>query len=76
MDDGDRLERIERLLLAIAALLASGSEGEDGKADTRRTEVLLSNVGLGLQEIATILGRSPEAVRSTIRRSQKATGPR
>jgi DNA-directed RNA polymerase specialized sigma24 family protein len=70
MGDVDQMDRIERLLLAIAALLAVQHENDDN-GEGRRPELLLHSVGLSLNEIAAILGRSPEAVRSTIRRSQR-----
>lgn len=70
MGDVDQMDRIERLLLAIAALLAVQHESDD-RVEGRRPELLLHSVGLSLNEIASILGRSPEAVRSTIRRSQQ-----
>lgn len=70
MDESTQLERIERLLLGIAAMLASQLESVDNDPVSRRPEVALNDAGLSLSEIAKILGRSPEAVRSTIRRTQ------
>lgn len=69
MDETDRLERVERLLLAIAAMLAAERDAGEAAVPRRRTEVVLNDAGLGLNEIGAILGRSPEAVRSALRRS-------
>jgi DNA-directed RNA polymerase specialized sigma24 family protein len=58
-------------LRAIAALAAAARDDEiERGAAIRRSELVLAGVGLSYQQIASLTGRSPEAVRSLLRRTK------
>lgn len=70
-DLDQRLQRLEGVLNGVLALLAA--ERDDRLTDTfdaRRSEVVLFEAGMTINDIAAVLGRKPEAVKSTIRRSK------
>jgi DNA-directed RNA polymerase specialized sigma24 family protein len=63
----------DRILLAILRLAIADRE-ERAKPDLvkRRVEVLLDEAGLSYQEIATLVGKKPDAVRMLISRSKQS----
>jgi DNA-directed RNA polymerase specialized sigma24 family protein len=66
-------ERIEDLLVAVAALLADERERTlSANPEMLRTEILLSNVGLDHHAIGLILGKSPDAVRMLLKRAAES----
>jgi DNA-directed RNA polymerase specialized sigma24 family protein len=74
MTESSEPTRQERLLAGLVALLAAErDERLDHRIDERRSEVLLADAGLSISEIADVLGRSPEAVKSTVRRHRART---
>ena len=69
--DQEPPNRQERLLAALVALLAAErDERLDHRIDERRSEVVLADAGMSIAEIAQVLGRSPEAVKSAVRRQR------
>ena len=73
MTEDERLERIERLLAAVVALQVADREERTESDPRHRSEVVLSDVGLNLNDIALLTRKKYETVKSTLRRS-KATG--
>jgi DNA-directed RNA polymerase specialized sigma24 family protein len=59
-------------LIAIIALLAEAREQDKALIAHRKTEILLSDSGLTVDEIAQVLGKKPNAVRMSISRSRGA----
>jgi DNA-directed RNA polymerase specialized sigma24 family protein len=56
---------------AVLALLADEREARIvNNSDARSTEVLLADAGFSIGEIASLLGKKYETVRSTLRRSK------
>lgn len=70
LDLEQRLSRLERLLTAVVALMASDRDSQSTGQDPRRTELVLADVGLTVTEIAEMTGRNYEAVKSSIRRAK------
>jgi DNA-directed RNA polymerase specialized sigma24 family protein len=69
MPESDLFSRQERLLTALVALIAAErDERLDNRVGDRRSEVVLADAGLSVAEIAEVLGRSPDAVKSSVRR--------
>ena len=72
---------VSTALLALVALAASYRDDLTTTPDDRRkTEVILSDVGLTLGQIAQVTGRKYETVKTTIRRARagathRAAGP-
>ena len=66
---------VEDLLLALIALEVDKRE-RSLTADQVKTELLLSTVGLGHQQIAKIMGKNPDAVRMMISRSKVKPAPK
>ena len=64
---------IDRLMLAILAVLIADREDKLSLEEPRKTEVVLSQAGLSLGEIAQVTGRKYETVKSAIRRSRTST---
>lgn len=61
---------VERSMTAVLSLLIADREsGLDD--DAEKTEVLLSNAGLGVPEIARLMGKNDAAVRKTLQRARK-----
>jgi DNA-directed RNA polymerase specialized sigma24 family protein len=62
---------LERVMRAVLALLADEREARvaSDKA-ARKTEVLLSDAGFSIGEIAALLGKNYETVKTTLRRAQ------
>jgi DNA-directed RNA polymerase specialized sigma24 family protein len=61
----------ETLLTAILALLIA--EREERNADPgapRKTEVILRAAGLGVSDIASVMGKKPNTVKMTLQRAQ------
>jgi DNA-directed RNA polymerase specialized sigma24 family protein len=72
---GTRYLETERLLHALLLLAIAEREEKDSREDShRRTEVLLSDAGFSLQEIASLTGRPYDTVKSTIRRANEKRG--
>lgn len=65
----------ERLLLGILALLAADRDDRREDAAPRKTEVVLADAGFSLTEIASLLGKNRETVKSTVRRARGSTQP-
>ena len=62
----------ELLLRALLLLAIADREERDAPVSARRrTELLLSDAGFSLHEIASFTGRPYETVKSTIRRANK-----
>jgi hypothetical protein len=62
----------QRALLGILALLAADRDERLEGGTPRRTEIVLSDAGFSAREIANLTGREYEAVRSSLRRADKA----
>jgi predicted transcriptional regulator len=62
---------VERILLGILALLAADRDERVEGSNSRRTELILGDAGFSAREIARLLGKEHEAVRSTVRRASK-----
>lgn len=58
-------------LRAMVVLLADERDHRIGKSGTR-TEIFLSEAGIGYKTIATLLGRSPDSVRMAVVRARKS----
>jgi DNA-directed RNA polymerase specialized sigma24 family protein len=72
MAGGDeRLARIELLLSGILALLAAERDEAEGDGSPKRTEAVLADAGLGVADIAALLGKNRETVKSAVRRSKQ-----
>lgn len=61
----------ERMTLAQTVLLAAAYDQMAERSGAPRSELILSEAGLGHNEIAAATGRNAEAVRSSIRRHQE-----
>lgn len=61
----------ERILIGILALLAADRDERVEGSTPRRTELILADAGFSPREIAQLLGKEHEAVRSTVRRGSK-----
>ncbi|HEX3518860.1 MAG TPA: hypothetical protein VHT29_07490 [Solirubrobacteraceae bacterium] len=61
---------LEIALVALLRLAVSErEEREDQGLAKRKTEVLLAETGMSQSQIATVTGKSPDAVRKTIARA-------
>jgi len=60
---------VEDLLLALVTLEVDRRESTNKESGVK-TELLLSNAGLGASQIAKIMGKNPNAVRMMIARSK------
>jgi DNA-directed RNA polymerase specialized sigma24 family protein len=66
---------LEGVMRAVLALLADERESRIATdKDARKTEVLLSEAGFSIGEIATLLGKNYDTVRMTLRRAQENKG--
>jgi hypothetical protein len=54
----------------LALLVADREERSKGDKDATKTEVLLSNAGLSVDDIAAATGKKPAAVRKAIQRAR------
>jgi DNA-directed RNA polymerase specialized sigma24 family protein len=62
---------VETLLAAILAMLVAEREDQDSEPGNRRkSEVILNEAGLSAPEIATLVGKKPDAVRKTLQRAK------
>jgi hypothetical protein len=61
----------DQILLGILALLAADRDERVEGSKPRRTELILADAGFGPREIAQLLSKEHEAVRSTVRRASK-----
>lgn len=69
--DGIGLEGVMR---AIVTLLADEREARiANEKDARKTEVLLAEAGLSIGEIATLLGKKYDTVKTTLLRAKPKT---
>lgn len=66
--DGSGLEGVMRAVLALLADEREARIANDREA--RRTEVLLADAGFSIGEIASLLGKNYETVKSTLRRGR------
>jgi hypothetical protein len=73
MPTADSIADLNRTLHRILALLAADRDERNEGEPPRRTEIVLADAGFTHQEIAKLTGRNPEAVRSTLRRTKRAT---
>jgi DNA-directed RNA polymerase specialized sigma24 family protein len=73
----DSVAQDDALLRALVILLAQDrDERVAGETAAKRTELVLAESGFSSAQIATILGRNAEAVRSVIRRAaEKSSKP-
>ena len=61
------------LLHCIVALLVDERErGLGAKGESRKTELVLSDAGMTTSQIASVLAKPFEAVKTTLRRAKKA----
>jgi IS30 family transposase len=63
-------------MIGVLALLAAIREDviSQGKAtELRKTEIILSNAGLPVAQIATLLGKKPNTISKTIQRAGKTS---
>jgi hypothetical protein len=60
--------RTDVLLKALVALLAADRDERAVTNGVRRSEFVLADAGLNVQDIAALTGRNAEAVRSSLRR--------
>lgn len=67
--DGVGLEGVMRAVLALMADEREVRIATD--KDARKTELLLSEAGFSIGEIATLLGKKYDAVKMTLRRAQE-----
>jgi DNA-directed RNA polymerase specialized sigma24 family protein len=62
---------LESVMRAVLALMADEREARIANdAGARRTEVLLRDAGFSTSEIAVLLGKKYEGVKSTLRRAK------
>ncbi len=73
MTEAERLERIERLLTALVALRVAEREPATD-SDRNRAELVLSDLGFNIQDIALLTRKKYETVKSTVRRSKTSGG--
>lgn len=66
----------ERILLAMVALAAADRDERVDELPPRRSELVLSDVGLSPSEIAALTGKSFDTVRGTIRRAAARSKPK
>jgi hypothetical protein len=67
---------IERVLLAVVALLAADRDERADQDLVRGSEVVLAEAGFSYQEIARFTGKNQEMVRGRLRRlDRKASEP-
>ena len=67
MNDQQILERIDRKLSALIALIALSITGE---AKNAKLEIILRNTGLGVSDIAKVLNKQEGAIRKSIQRAK------
>lgn len=60
----ERLEKSEKLLTAVVALMSADREMRSGDQEARRTEVVLAEAGLTIADIAAISGKKYDTVKS------------
>lgn len=72
--DGDRVSESSTLRGILAMLAADHEERARPGAPVRSSEAILSAAGLSNAEIGAVLGKSTEAVRSTLRRGARTAG--
>lgn len=64
---------VQDLLKAVVALLADERERRvQDDPSSRKTEILLADVGLSSSLIAQLIGKQPDAVRKTISRARQS----
>ena len=63
---------LESAMAGVLALLIDEREERTRNGDAVRTEVLLSNAGLSIEEIANLTGKKYDTVRMSISRGKKA----
>lgn len=62
---------LESLMRAVLALLADEREARIANdKDVRKTEVLLADAGFSIGEIASLLGKKYDTVKTTLRRGR------
>lgn len=62
---------LDGVMRAVLALLADEREARIANdKEARKTEVLLADAGFSIGEIATLLGKKYESVKTTLRRSR------
>lgn len=67
----------ERLLVAAVALLAADRDERTDDAPVRRSELVLTDAGFSVTEIAAMTGKSFDTVRGTVRRAAgRSASPR
>jgi DNA-directed RNA polymerase specialized sigma24 family protein len=71
MADEISLEEAITALLRLA--VAEREERINPELAERKTEILLDEVGLSYGQIATLVGKKPDAVRKTVARAKKKT---
>lgn len=54
----------------LALLVAEREERNNGRAEPRKTELILADAGLGIAEIARVTGKKYDAVKQTLRRNR------
>lgn len=64
--------RLEAALGGVLALMVAEREAAAQPGATK-TEVLLSGAGLTHEEIASVTGKNPEAIRKAVERARKRT---
>ncbi len=65
---------LDKALVALLRLaVAEREERIIPELSERKTELLLDEVGLSYGQIATLVGKKPDAVRKTIARAKKKT---
>ena len=70
MGTDDQMDRIERLLTATLSILIADRNDRLGDGEGRRSELVIADSGLSVQEIALVTGRKYEAVKSSLRRAK------
>jgi len=63
---------LESAMAGVLALLIDEREERTRDGDAVKTEVLLSNAGLSIEEIANLTGKKYDTVRMAISRGKKA----
>lgn len=75
MTDSDlhtRLERLNDLLTGVVALLAADRDERIRVLDEpRKPELILADAGWSIADIAAVLGKSRDTVKSTVRRARQ-----
>jgi DNA-directed RNA polymerase specialized sigma24 family protein len=70
-DEALALDQNKALAGVLGLLIAEREERLNEQKDPRKTEIVLADAGLGIGEIAKLMGKKYDAVKQAVRRGRK-----